>query len=125
MCSSSLPSAASKVIQTNNNGAHKELITITEKVNLTKSQYEVLNIICNTYEESVSQYMQEALVEALRFDIEEGNFCDVLLDKVVDKKEENKIKGERSNNSPPVTNLITDDLGNDFQFFYQVNYYLY
>jgi hypothetical protein len=60
--------------------------------------------------------MQEALVEALNFDIEEGNFCDVLLDKVVDKKEENKIKGERSNNSPPVTNSITDDLGNDFQF---------
>jgi hypothetical protein len=32
-------------------------------VRLTKCQYEVLNIICNTYEESVSQYLQEAFVD--------------------------------------------------------------
>jgi hypothetical protein len=28
------------------------------------------------YEESVSQYLQDALVEAMMFDIEEGNFSD-------------------------------------------------
>jgi DNA-binding winged helix-turn-helix (wHTH) protein len=76
MVSSSIPTTTSKLsrtLQTNNKEDHEELVTITEKVNLTKNQYGVLNIICNTYEESVSQYMQEALVEAMRFDIEEGN----------------------------------------------------
>ena len=76
-------SPASKVIRTNNiKKDHEELISITEKINLTKKQYEVLNIICNTYEESISQYLQEALVEAMRFDIEEGNFCEALLEKI-------------------------------------------
>ena len=93
MHSSSLPQTSSKTVHTNNS-THKEPVTITEKVNLTKNQYEVLNIICNTYEESISQYMQEALVEAMRFDIEEGNFSDVLLEKITDKKEEN-INKER------------------------------
>jgi hypothetical protein len=102
-----------------NNKAHEELVTITEKINLTKNQYKVLNIICNTYEESVSQYLQEALVEAMRFDIDEGNFSEVLLQKVTDKKEENKINGEKSNNSSSsssVTGSVANDLGNDFQF---------
>jgi hypothetical protein len=77
---------------TPNNKDHEQQVTITEKINLTKSQYEVLNVICNTYEEPVSQYLQEALVEAMRFDIEEGNFSDVLLQKIIDKKEEEKNK---------------------------------
>ena len=58
MSSSSMPSAASKVIQTNNKEDHEELVSITEKINLTKKQHEVLNIICNTYEESISQYLE-------------------------------------------------------------------
>lgn len=100
MGSSSSSSAASKVIQTNNKEEHEELVSITEKVNLTKNQYEVLNIICNTYEESVSQYLQEALVEAMRFDIEEGNLCDILLGKIVDKKEEANDKGIKKSTFP-------------------------
>jgi hypothetical protein len=31
---------------------------------LKKDQYEVLKIICNTYQTSFSEYMQQALVEA-------------------------------------------------------------
>lgn len=31
---------------------------------------------------TVSEYMQQALVEAMRFDIEEGNFSDILLEKL-------------------------------------------
>ena len=58
-----MPSAPSKVIQTNNKEDHEELVSITEKINLTKKQHEVLNIICNTYEESISQYPEEALRE--------------------------------------------------------------
>ena len=59
-----------------------ELVTISEKVNLTEEQNEVLQMICNSYEMTISEYMQQALVEAMRFDIEEGNFSDVLLEKL-------------------------------------------
>ena len=31
---------------------------------------------------TISEYMQQALVEAMRFDLEEGNFSDVLLEKL-------------------------------------------
>jgi hypothetical protein len=115
MGSSYIPSAAPKVIQTNNKEDHEELVTITEKVNLTKNQYEVLNIICNTYEQSVSQYLQEALVETMRFDIEEGNFSDVLLEKITDKKEEN-INKEKKGNSFLTGSSVDNDLGADLQF---------
>jgi hypothetical protein len=41
-----------------------------------------LKIICDTYEIPFSEYMQQALVEAMRFDIEEGNFSDSLLETI-------------------------------------------
>lgn len=74
-----------------------ELVTINEKVNLTKEQNEVLQMICNSYEMTFSEYMQEALVEAMRFDIEEGNFSDVLLEKLgEDKKKVNTTSTQPS-----------------------------
>ena len=82
MGSSSMPSAASKVIQTNNKDPIDTIITINEKVNLTKQQHQVLKIICGIYQMSFSEYMQQALVEAMRFDIEEGNLCDALLENI-------------------------------------------
>lgn len=108
MGSSSMPPAASKVIQTNNKEDHEELVSITEKINLTKKQYEVLNIICNTYEESISQYLQEALVEAMRFDIEEGNFCNTLLEKI-DNDNKSKNNSISSSPSPLVPSLMNSD----------------
>jgi Zn-dependent M32 family carboxypeptidase len=72
MESSSMPPAASKVIQTNNKEVHEELVSITEKIDLTKKQHEVLKIICNTYEISLLEYIQQAVVEAMQFDIEEA-----------------------------------------------------
>jgi hypothetical protein len=81
-----------KVIQTDNSNP-RELVTINEKVNLTKEQNEVLQMICNSYKMTISEYMQQALVEAMRFDIEEGNFSDVLLDKL---GEDNGKKGTDS-----------------------------
>ena len=90
----SAASASPKVIQSNNKDLG-EPVTINEKVNLTKKQYEVLQMICNSYEMTTSEYMQQALVEAMRFDIEEGNFSDVLLEKLgVDngKKETNSTQ---------------------------------
>jgi hypothetical protein len=35
--------------------------------------------------------MQEALVDAMKFDLEEGNFCDVLLDKITDEDDKKRI----------------------------------
>jgi hypothetical protein len=39
---------------------------------------------------SFSEYMQQALVEAMRFDIEEGNLCDALLEKIGAEDTKNK-----------------------------------
>jgi hypothetical protein len=91
MGSSSMPPTASKVIQTNNKDPIEAVITINEKVNLTKQQHQVLKIIYDIYQMSFSEYMQQALVEAMRFDIEEGNLCDALLEKIgaEDSKKDN------------------------------------
>jgi hypothetical protein len=59
-------------------------------------------MICNSYEMTVSEYMQQALIEAMRFDIEEGNFSDVLLEKLgvetrkkeIDSTQPNTLKDE-------------------------------
>jgi hypothetical protein len=85
---SSSSSSSSKVNKTYSKDPDN-LIRINEKVNLTKDQHEVLNIICNTYQTSFSEYMQEALVEAMKFDIEEGNLCDTLLEEIDDDKKDN------------------------------------
>jgi hypothetical protein len=71
-----------------------DFVTITEKIKLKKDQYEVLKIICDTYQTSFSEYIQEAVIEAMKFDIEEGNFCDTLLEKI-DNNDKSK------NNSTP------------------------
>jgi len=74
-----------------------ELVTINEKVSLTKQQNEILRMICNSYEMTVSEYMQQALVEAMRFDIEEGNFSDVLLEKLgIEKEKKNELSQSSS-----------------------------
>jgi hypothetical protein len=112
--SSSAASASPKVIQTNNKDP-VELVTINEKVSLTKKQHEVLQMICSSYEMTTSEYMQQALVEAMRFDIEEGNFSDVLLEKITDKKEEN-INKEKKGNSFLTGSSVDNDLGADLQF---------
>jgi hypothetical protein len=87
-----------------------ECVTLTEKVDLTKKQFEVLKIVCDTYQKSIPEYMQGAIVEAMKSDIEEGNFCESLLDKLGgdDQKEEKGM----SSNSPA---FIEDDI-NSLQF---------
>ena len=82
------------------------LVKINEKVNLTMDQHEVLNIICDTYQISISEYLQEALVEAMKFDIEEGNFCDTLLEKM------DNYDKSKNNSSPasPTPDQMNSDL---------------
>jgi hypothetical protein len=103
---SSVSSAAtsSKLTNTQSKDSIDDLVTINEKVNLTKQQRQVLKIICDTYEISLSEYMQQALVEAMRFDIEEGNFSDALLEKI--GGEDNK----QNNSSPSSSASLAPDL---------------
>ena len=54
MNNSSSSSPSSKVNKTYSKNS-ADLVTINEKVNLTKDQHEVLNIICNTYQISISE----------------------------------------------------------------------
>src|SRR5438552_17016018 len=94
----------------NKNSIDDVIITINEKVNLTKQQHQVLKIICDTYETSFSEYMHQALVEAMRFDIEEGNFSDTLLE---------KIGGEDSKNddcSSPHSTVVQSLTNNNVAF---------
>jgi hypothetical protein len=52
--------------------------------------------------------MQEALVDAMKFDLEEGNFCDVLLDKITD--EDDKKKNNNNSSSPFAHKPMNSDL---------------
>ena len=88
---SALTSKSESEISPAHNNKQDDFITISEKIRLKKDQYEILKIICNTYQTSVSEYMQEALIEAMKFDIEEGNFCDVLLGKITATKTRKRI----------------------------------
>jgi hypothetical protein len=93
------------------NNKKDDFITITEKIKLKKDQYEVLKIICDTYHTSLSEYMQEALIEAMKFDIEEGNFCDTLLEKIDnDDKNKNMNNSVPSSSAPLAPDLINSDL---------------
>jgi hypothetical protein len=100
-------SSSLKSIDTDNKNKDtvNSIVTINEKVNLTEQQHQVLKTICDTYQMSLSEYMQQALVEAMRFDIEEGNLCDALLEKIgaEDSKKDN-------NSSPPSPTSINPDL---------------
>jgi len=91
--STATPSSSSKSghVNSKNKDSIDDIITINEKINLTKQQHNVLKIICDTYEMSLSEYIQQALIEAIRFDISEGNFSDVLLEKIggEDSKKDN------------------------------------
>jgi hypothetical protein len=94
--SSTATSASPKVTRTNNRDP-SEFATINEKVNLTKEQNKVLQMICNFYEMTISEYMQQALVEAMRFDIEEGNFSEVLLEKLGEDNRKKETESTQSN----------------------------
>jgi hypothetical protein len=85
-----------------------DTIAINEKISLTRNQYEVLNMICNSYEKSISEYMQEALARAMQSDIEDGNLCDVLLDKL-DEDHDDKETKQNNNNSPSIPDTILKD----------------
>ena len=85
-------------------------IPLSEKIRITRKQYEVLKIVCDTYQKSIPEYIQEALIEVMRTDIEEGNFCEALLDKLGGEDQEE----EKGMNSSPQT--FTKDNIDGLQF---------
>jgi hypothetical protein len=110
--STATPSSSSKSTHANNKSKDSidDVVTINEKVNLTKHQHHVLKMICDTYEISLSEYMQQALIEAMRFDIEEGNLSDALLEKIggEDSKKNNSSSSTSSPVAPDLTNSDLD-----------------
>jgi hypothetical protein len=110
--SSSLSSTMqSEVDKPDSNNKENDIITLTEKIKLKKEQYEVLKIICDTYQSSFSQYIQESIIEAMRFDIEEGNFCDTLLEKIDNEdKSKNKNNSLSSSSGSLASDLMKSDL---------------
>jgi hypothetical protein len=107
MASSSICSSASRVAQTNDEDSIDAIVTINEKVSLTKQQHQVLKIICDTYDISFSEYMQQSLVEAMRFDIEEGNFSDALLEKI-GSEDSKKDNSSLSSSSASLNSCLTN-----------------
>jgi anti-sigma28 factor (negative regulator of flagellin synthesis) len=87
----------------NNKNTIDNTITINEKINLTKKQHEILNTICNSYGMSISKYIQEALVQTMRSDIEDGDLSDVLLDKL-DEDDNNNNKSHHPPSAPNTAN---------------------
>jgi hypothetical protein len=91
------------------------MITINENISLTKNQHQALRIVCDIYKQSFSDYIQEALVQAMRSDIEDGTLSITLLERLDDspperKNEKNKTD-ERDNgivqNSDPILEELT------------------
>jgi hypothetical protein len=111
--STATPSSSSKSDHHNNKSKDTidDAVTVYEKVHLTKQQHQVLKMICDTYQISFSEYMQQALVEAMRFDIEEGNFSEALLEKIggEDSKRDNKPSSQ-SSPACPAPDLMKSDL---------------
>jgi hypothetical protein len=115
--SSSLSSTAtSKVGNDINNGSKEnDIVILTEKIKLKKDQHEVLKMICDTYQTSFSEYIQQAIIEAMRFDIEEGNFCDTLLEKIDNDDNGSKNKNNSISSSPPPSSLASDLMKSDLE----------
>jgi hypothetical protein len=57
----------------------------------------VLKIICDTYRLSISKYIQEVLIESMTSDIDEGNFCDILLKKIKINDDDDNVIRNNSN----------------------------
>jgi hypothetical protein len=57
-------------------------VKFDQQIILTKDQFEFLNIIAMAHDKSISEYIQKAVIETIKNEIEFGDFCDMLLDKI-------------------------------------------
>jgi myosin-crossreactive antigen len=52
----------------------------------TKKQNEILRMVCDLYETEVGEYIKDALIESLKEEITDGDFCGLLASKLDDSK---------------------------------------
>ena len=76
------------------NNSDDTMITITENVTLTKNQHQALKIVCDIYQQSFSEYIQEALVQTMKSDIKDGILSINLLERLDDGPTEESTKSE-------------------------------
>jgi myosin-crossreactive antigen len=67
--------------------------TIDEPIKLTKKQNEILVMVCDLYEMKIGEYIKDALIESLKEEITDGEFCELLASKLDDGKKANKTNG--------------------------------
>jgi hypothetical protein len=66
--------------------------TINEYIKLTKKQNEILTMVCDLYEMKVGEYIKDALIESLKEELTDGDFCGLLASKLDDGKKADKSK---------------------------------
>lgn len=62
-------------------------VKFNQQIILTKDQFELLKIISNAHNKTISEYIQKAVIEIMKTEIEFGDFCDILLDKLDTERE--------------------------------------
>jgi hypothetical protein len=65
-----------------NDNTQDSYIKFDQEIVLTKNQFELLNIVSKAHDKSISEYIQKAVIETMKNEIEFGDFCDILLDKL-------------------------------------------
>jgi myosin-crossreactive antigen len=66
--------------------------TINESIKLTKKQNEILTMVCDLYEMKVGEYIKDALIESLKEELTDGDFCGLLASKLDDGKKADQSK---------------------------------
>ena len=94
------------------NNDFNNIITINIEIMLAKNQYEVLNIICNTYKKSIQEYIHKALVQTMQSDIEDGNFSEALLDKLDEEDINDNQKIKNNDDNVSYSSYVKNDLEN-------------
>ena len=62
-------------------------VVFNQQIILTKDQFELLNIMSKTHDKSISEYIQKAVIETMKNELEFGDFCNILLDKLDSESE--------------------------------------
>src|SRR5438093_13508537 len=68
--------------------------TINESIRITKKQNEVLALVCDLYEMKIREYIKQALIDSLKEEITDGEFCELLASKLDEGKNGDKSKAE-------------------------------
>ncbi len=81
--------------------------TFNEPITLTKKQNEILTMVCDLYEMKAAEYIKQALIESLKEEITDGDFCGLLASKLDEGK-----KGDKSNAGIKAVSDQVNGIGN-------------